>query len=235
VTRILIVNADDFGQTFGLNRGIVEAHDHGIVTSASLMVCFGASSAEAAAYARRRQELSVGLHVDFGEATFLEGRWQSVYERPYGDEAGAAAEVERQLTLFRELVGDDPTHIDSHQHAHSEEPVKSIVIALGERLGVPVRHFSPHVRYAGGFYGQGRDAQPFPNLIRVPAFLKLIRSLAPGVTEVGCHPGYGDGLESAYVREREIELETLCDPRVRRALVDEGVELRSFRDGLTDA
>jgi chitin disaccharide deacetylase len=232
MTRALIVNADDFGQTPGTNRGIMEAHENGIVTSASLMVCFGASSAEAATYARRRQELSVGLHVDFGEATFRDGRWQPVYERSYADSAGAAAEVERQLATFRELVGDDPTHIDSHQHAHTEEPVKSTVLELGERLGVPVRHFSPRVRYVGGFYGQGRDARPFPELISVPGLVALIRALAPGLTEVGCHPGYGEGLVSAYVREREIELGTLCDPRVRQALVDERVELRSFRDGL---
>jgi len=36
--RYLIVNADDFGQSPGVNRGIIQAHEHGIVTSASLMV-----------------------------------------------------------------------------------------------------------------------------------------------------------------------------------------------------
>ena len=36
--RILVVNADDFGQSEGVNRGIIEAHTNGIVTSASLMV-----------------------------------------------------------------------------------------------------------------------------------------------------------------------------------------------------
>ncbi|MBI3874558.1 MAG: ChbG/HpnK family deacetylase [Verrucomicrobia bacterium] len=37
--RFLIVNADDFGLSAGVNRGIIEAHERGIVTSASLMVC----------------------------------------------------------------------------------------------------------------------------------------------------------------------------------------------------
>ena len=49
--RRLIVNADDFGQSPGVNRGIIEAHQHGIVTSASLMVSWPAA-AEAAAYGR---------------------------------------------------------------------------------------------------------------------------------------------------------------------------------------
>lgn len=51
-SRFLIVNADDFGQSPGVNRGIIEAHEHGIVTSASLMVRWPAAT-EAAAYGRQ--------------------------------------------------------------------------------------------------------------------------------------------------------------------------------------
>jgi predicted glycoside hydrolase/deacetylase ChbG (UPF0249 family) len=156
-----------------------------------------------------------------------------VYDRPAGDAAAAAAEVERQLAIFHALVGAEPTHFDSHQHAHTDEPVKSAVLAVGERLGVPVRHFSSGVRYVGGFYGQGRDGRPFPELIGVPALVRLIGSLEPGVTELGCHPGYADGLVSGYLREREVEIATLCDPLVRQAVADGGVELRSFADDLT--
>ncbi len=49
--RYLIVNADDFGLSFGVNQGIIEAFEHGIVTSTSLMVNW-IGAAEAAAYAR---------------------------------------------------------------------------------------------------------------------------------------------------------------------------------------
>ena len=61
--RYLIVNADDFGQSDGVNRGIVRAHEGGIVTSASLMVRWPAAE-EAAACARTHLRLSVGLHLD---------------------------------------------------------------------------------------------------------------------------------------------------------------------------
>jgi predicted glycoside hydrolase/deacetylase ChbG (UPF0249 family) len=64
--RTLIVNADDFGLTSGVNAGIARAHEEGILTSASLMVRWPAA-AEAAAYAARTPGLSVGLHVDLGE------------------------------------------------------------------------------------------------------------------------------------------------------------------------
>ena len=111
--------------------------------------------------------------------------------------------------------------------------MKSAVLEVGGRLGIPVRHFDAHVRYDGSFYGQGRNGLPFPELIRVDALLELIRSLGPGVTELGCHPGYPDGLVSGYLRERAVEVQTLCDARVRQAVAEAGVELRSFRDELT--
>src|SRR5213594_3802962 len=60
--RRLIVNADDFGLTSGVNRGILEAHARGIVTSATLMAC-GRKFQEAASLAAQAPNLSVGCHV----------------------------------------------------------------------------------------------------------------------------------------------------------------------------
>ena len=59
----LIVNADDFGRSRGVNRGIVETHERGIVTSTSLMV-FRPGAREAATYARAHPGLSTGLHIE---------------------------------------------------------------------------------------------------------------------------------------------------------------------------
>src|SRR5207249_12208513 len=78
-TRYLIVNADDFGQSRGINRGIMEAHEQGIVTSASLMVRWPAAP-EAAAYARSHRSLSLGLYFDFGAWCYWKGRWSKLYE-----------------------------------------------------------------------------------------------------------------------------------------------------------
>src|ERR671914_186803 len=93
----LIVNADDFGQSRGINRGVIDAHRHGIVTSASLMVRWPAAL-EAAAYARAHPELSVGLHLDLGEWIFRGDRWEAVYEVvPSSDHEKVADEVARQF------------------------------------------------------------------------------------------------------------------------------------------
>ena len=64
--KCLIVTADDFSRSPGLCRGIIAANEGGIVTSASLMVRWPAAVG-AAAYARERPDLALGLHFDLGE------------------------------------------------------------------------------------------------------------------------------------------------------------------------
>ena len=86
--RFAIVNADDFGLTSGVNRGIIEAHEHGIVTSASLMVRYTAAK-EAADYARSRANFSIGLHVDLGEWRYANGEWRAAYQVVSADDAAA--------------------------------------------------------------------------------------------------------------------------------------------------
>jgi predicted glycoside hydrolase/deacetylase ChbG (UPF0249 family) len=227
--RSLIVNADDFGQSPGVNRGVRQAHEHGIVRSASLMVRWLAA-AEAAAYARDRSDFSLGLHVDLGEWARRGDTWVAVYKVvPPEDGAAVADEVGRQLAAFRRLAGRDPTHIDSHQHVHRAEPVRSILEELARQLGVSLRHHS-RVRYCGDFYGQDSAGQSYPEGIRVDRLISLLTALPPGLTELACHPGDGCDVDSMYREERAREAETLCDPRVRAAVVAEGIVLRSFRE-----
>jgi len=225
--RLLVVNADDFGQSAGINRGIIEAFKRGIVTSASLMVRHPGAG-EAAAYARAHG-LDLGLHVDLGEWMYAEERWTALYEVvPLDDGAGIAGEVERQLDRFRELVGGDPTHIDSHQHVHGRSPAREVFVAIADRLRVPLRGVTPGVRYCGDFYGQTAEGGGLPDAITSEALLRILRGLAGGCTELGCHPGHDDGLLTMYRTERAQEVATLCDPRVRQTIVALGIELCSF-------
>jgi chitin disaccharide deacetylase len=219
--RALIVNADDLGASRGTNAGIARAHERGIVTSASLMVD-GAAAEEAAAYARAHDALSVGLHVDLGEWAYRDGRWVVRYER-----TPAEREIPRQLERFRALVGRDPTHLDSHQHVHREQPAASLLGELAARLGVPLRGCGA-IAYCGEFYGQTGKGEPLPELVSAAALVAIVERLPAGVTELGCHPGLDAQLDSDYRAERLAEVEALCDPRVRAALAREGVRLRGF-------
>lgn len=228
MTRRLIVNADDLGRSVGINEGIAQAHESGIVTSASLMVRWPAAEA-AAAYARSHPSLSVGLHFDLCEWAVEAGEWRPVYAVLADEEpARIEAELQRQLAGFQTLVGRAPTHLDSHQHVHREEPVRSALCAAGERLGVPVRERTPTVAYCGDFYGQHGKGEPYPQGITREHLIELIRSLPAGTTELGCHPAREPERESSYSSERPLELSVLCDPAVARALHEERIELISF-------
>ena len=220
--RTLVVNADDFGHSEPVNDGILEAHERGIVTSASLMVRRpGADGAVAAAPA----SLAVGLHVELGEWTFRDGAWHGAGEVP---PERVAAEVRSQLERFRELTGRDPTHLDSHQHVHREEPARSAAVELAAELGVPLREHDPRIRFLGGFYGQSDTGEPWHEGVGVEHLVALLRSLPRGVTELSCHPATAAPPATPYGVERVLELAALCDPRVRAALDEEDVALVSF-------
>lgn len=230
--RRLIVNADDFGQSPGINRGVREAVVRGIVTSASLMVRWPAAET-AVREARGLPKLSLGLHFDLGEWAFSDGSWRAVYSVADAEDPPAAqAELDRQLGLFERMVGRPPTHLDSHQHVHRGSAVRNPMRAAAARLGVPLREATDRVTYCGDFYGQSGKGDPYPEGVTRRALLAIFDGLGEGTTELGCHPGE-DGLadiDSVYLGERAVERRVLCDPTLREALTERSIELCSFAD-----
>jgi predicted glycoside hydrolase/deacetylase ChbG (UPF0249 family) len=217
VTRRLVVNADDLGMSPGVNEGILEAHAHGIVTSASLMVSRPGAE-HAAALLEAHPELSVGLHFEEDGVHDL-------------DDPGQAQELfGAQLERFRDLTGSDPTHIDSHHHVHREDGRLERFGALAEPLGVPVRH-DGRVAYLGGFWAQEEPGTTNLDHIRRPFLLHLIAKEArEAVTELACHPAkvIGD-FRSRYLEERAVELATLTEPGLREEIEALGITLVSYR------
>ena len=194
----LIVNADDLGYTAAINRGILEAHERGIVTSASLMVDFPGAE-EGAAIARRSERLSVGLHAVLDDLP----------------PESCEPELVRQLARFEALVGARPTHVDSHHHTHRDGSIRETFAAFAERERLPARDLA--VPHEPRFYGAAA--------VTVERLLAILETLPQADSELGCHPGYTDGLRSSYVEERETEIATLTDPRVRARVGELGIEL----------
>jgi len=211
--KLLVVTADDFGITHGITRGIVQAHREGILTSTSLMV-HRPAAVEAAALSRECPALSVGLHLELDPDS----------------REDVPAELQRQLDRFVHLVGAPPTHADSHHDVHRNPRIQPHVRAWARRVGMPLRGYSD-VRHLPKFYGQW-GGETHLEQVTFEGLLRLLDAeLGPGVTELTCHPGYVDeGLASSYTVEREAELRTLCDPRVRPALEERGIRLAGFRD-----
>jgi chitin disaccharide deacetylase len=218
----LIVNADDFGAGRGINRGIVEAHRHGILTSASLMVDM-AGSEEAARLAAALPCLSLGLHA------VLTGE-DGAPSLDFDDGERCRAELHRQIDRFARLSGGLPTHLDSHHNVHRDPRLLPRFLELAAEHRLPLREHS-HAKYFSAFYGQWYGGERHLEWIAPANLVRMLTTeIGPGVTELGCHPGYvEEDFQSSYSVERETELRTLCDPAVRRAIEDEGIALIDFR------
>ncbi len=224
----LIINADDFGQSPGINKGIIYAHENGIVTSASLMVRYPAAL-EAVSYSKKNPGLGVGLHIDLGEWTYNGGKWKAVYEVvSLDDPQTVKEEISRQLEIFYRITGKKPTHIDSHQHVHLRENIRPVFVEIAMELDVTLRRCSEQVKYCGDFYGQLTDGSPYHNAIGVEGLKQIITRLAQGYTEMACHPALDNNVETMYRIERDMEVETLCDSSIRELIADNNIELCSF-------
>lgn len=171
--RRLVINADDLGLTRGVNRGIFDAHDWGVLTSASLFANAPATS-DAVAGIRHRPSLGVGCHLTLvdGQPTLPPDRLRTLVAddgrfrrswKPFivACLAGRVSygEVERELTAQIDKIrseGIHLTHLDAHKHVHAFPPVFAIVARLAQRFDIPVvrvpfeRWSWSHVRSAGG-------------------------------------------------------------------------------------
>jgi predicted glycoside hydrolase/deacetylase ChbG (UPF0249 family) len=148
----LIVNADDLGIAAAVDDGIAEAFDRGIVTSASIMAT-GPSFERAAALARERPELGVGVHLVLTEQRPLcAGGVASLVDSAGAFLPHATALARRQLgrgialaEVRRELgaqigrvrdAGLRVTHLDGHQHVHALPGIARVVAELAAAHGI---------------------------------------------------------------------------------------------------
>ena len=150
--RRLIVNADDFGYTSGVNRAILEAHSHGVVTSATLMAN-GPAFAEAVQLAGTVPKLSIGCHVVLtdGEPVLGAERLPSLTSGSHfrdgmiafaaraiagridGDEI--AAEASEQI-LKIQSAGIAVSHVDTHKHTHLFPKILQPLLRAAANCGV---------------------------------------------------------------------------------------------------
>jgi len=149
----LIVNADDLGWTEGVNRGILEAFQHGIVTSASLLAN-GAAFAGAVKAANSTPGLGVGVHLNLSNGPPAADR-EAVSSLL--NDAGEFAAGPQSLLLKRArrgLVLDEveeewdaqiqrvrdagirPTHLDGHKHVHMLPGLFAIALRLARKHGI---------------------------------------------------------------------------------------------------
>jgi hopanoid biosynthesis associated protein HpnK len=150
--RRLIVNADDFGFTSGVNRAIVEAHTQGVVTSSTLMAN-GAAFTEAVQMAKAVPDLSIGCHVvlidgrpvssaqavpSLSESEAFRDGLKSFAARALSGRICAdeiEAEASAQIRKIQD-AGITVSHIDTHKHTHVFPPILRPLLQAAKQCGV---------------------------------------------------------------------------------------------------
>jgi len=152
--RYLIVNADDFGWTEGINEGILSAHCSGIVTSATLLAT-GRAAKHAVKAAFATPSLAVGVHLSYHFGTpLIDPRKLHALFRPDGTPryntvalwlaATVSSTVRADLRdHFRSQIdwviskGLIPTHLDTHKHVHFWPVITDLLCQLANEFSIP--------------------------------------------------------------------------------------------------
>jgi predicted glycoside hydrolase/deacetylase ChbG (UPF0249 family) len=227
----LVVNADDFGFTRDVNRGILEAHQCGILTAATLMAPGSQRQAafdDAVQLARENPTLDVGCHlVLVGQPPYPPTPARLIQALALGhiriyDEL--SAQVRGMLD-----AGLNPTHLDTHKHTHLLPPVLEAVARISEEFAIPwVRRPFDFTAQPDGVNWTNRGMSLMrARFTRVLArhgcrstnhfsgfsqtghydarhLVALIHALPEGSTEFMCHPGHcGDDLRAARTRLKD--------------------------------
>lgn len=228
----LIVNADDFGLSRGVNFGIVDAMHHGIVRSTTLMAS-GPAFDHAVELGKRNEALGIGIHLTLtwgyplvsGHKTLVDeqGRFHKLAYVESHPDCLDPAEIQIEFTAQIEKVlasGIRPTHLDSHHHVHMLPAHRQIIAAAARTYSLPYRGMGS---FTDAFYGTELTAG------RLLEMLEAYRGEGP--LEVMCHPGYLDpGLqkESSYNLPRVQEYAILTAPETLAYIKEKKIELINY-------
>jgi chitin disaccharide deacetylase len=198
----LIVNADDFGYSRGVNYGIIDAHQYGIVNSTTMMMNMPGVN-HAVELAKEHPTLKLGIHLvltcgkplrsDVPTLIDDQGNFKKMKDL---NKNLSLMELEREWTtqIDRFLdFGLTATHFDSHHHVHSIPEFLPVIQSLSKKYNLPVRRISnqpiegvPSFTdcFFHDFYGEGATQDYFIELSQ--------RDVDNQTVEVMCHPGYLD-------------------------------------------
>jgi predicted glycoside hydrolase/deacetylase ChbG (UPF0249 family) len=221
MSKYLIVNADDYGRTRAISKGIREAHLRGIVTSTTAMMNYPTTVDDLQLALAECPTLGLGVHltltsgaplldparvptlVDARGAFLSLSQLRAAYPRVNPQELRDEwrAQIERFLKTGAAL-----DHLDSHHHSsYFTEMALGIMLDLAGEYGAPVRQ--PHAtglvpgieQFGPRLLEQKRSRTTdhsvlsfYDEGVSLDNLLGILGALAEGVTELMCHPGYVD-------------------------------------------
>lgn len=253
----LIVNADDFGITLGVSRGIIKGMKEGIITDTSALVN-SKDFEESARLAMEAGITSMGVHLTI---TFLEPVLDKSMVNSIVDENGkffrkpnlipknyekeeVKAEFKAQIEKFL-ATGLKLNHLDSH-HAISilDAEVFDIVLDLGREYNVPIRREDIVARDAaikGKFLAAGAKGADFlcadfsSLAIREEYVMSILENYKEidSIYESAGHPGFVDDelrAITSFAEERQSDLDVFMSKKIMDYIKKNGIELISYSD-----
>jgi predicted glycoside hydrolase/deacetylase ChbG (UPF0249 family) len=241
----LIINADDFGMTEGVCRGIVEAIRTGVVTATTAMVCVPGAQEHlrkwaplVAGYVGAHLQLTSGAPVLPAELVPSlvgdDGKFparRKMICNPRAEEILAEWQAQLECLL---RAGVSPTHMDTHHHVHGLPDVFPAFCELAKRYSLPARALHRDMTYglrAAGVACIGQTLTAwYGGELSVRTLLQVLEEGTHECPEAEnfelmCHPGLADkslSLLSRYVDGREVELATLCKANLQQELAEAG-------------
>jgi len=221
MTKQLIINADDFGRTQGINEGILQAHCRGCLSSTSALTGMPYIKEGLNQAAAKAPGLGIGVHLNVSQEgpllpadqvpTLVDaaGNFIEFHKEPSRlagiDPAQLHAEWQAQIERFYAL-GSEPDHLDSHQHiAYMSLENFRVFLSLAQEFDLPVR-FPPHEYLQHMGESAARDlVREFgiqaPDSCIITFFregitrehlFQIFNSLPEGTHELMCHPALVD-------------------------------------------
>ncbi|KKS95747.1 MAG: hypothetical protein UV73_C0014G0024 [Candidatus Gottesmanbacteria bacterium GW2011_GWA2_43_14] len=251
--KVLIVNADDYGLTPNISRGIRESYNNGIVRSTSAMMNIKGVADELNKLLAESPGLGIGVHLNLTVgAPFLPGKEVStlvdqdgffpknaiIYQAlPEMDPDQIHREWRTQIEAMFDL-GIKPDHLDSHHFVSYKSGIlQTIMLQLATEFELPIRNVP-----------EKPGMLTFPSVLAVKTpdrtetgffgdgvsqnlILEILSGLGIGTTELMTHPGFVDEdllKLSKYNRQRHTELEILCSQAVKDQIDHLGIKLSNF-------
>ncbi|MFC4562436.1 ChbG/HpnK family deacetylase [Nocardiopsis mangrovi] len=256
--RVLIVNADDLGMNHAINAAVIDSIENGIAGSCSVMVpCPGAD--HALRLLRERPRIAFGIHLTLvcetagarwgpraaaGTVSSLlapDGTLFTPAQAPLLLARARPDHVEREFRAQIDAVADAglaPTHLDFHCLADGgRTDILDLAVALADEYGLAVRVWLDPARQRLRSRGRPVVDHPFVDSFSLAPdakeaeYARLLRGLAPGLSEWAVHPGPADPAHAVDggrgVRRRDHAF--LTSPQARDLLVEEEITVIDYR------
>lgn len=247
----LVMNADDFGYSEGINYGIIEAYKKGIVRSTTLMANMPGFE-HAINLAKQNLGLGVGVHLTITTGipilrthkTIINQKGEFIKVKQALKEGNTIDLSEIKDEWFAQIqkvyaAGVKPTHIDSHHHSHGEDDLLPIAAEIANYYDLPMRIVKEEHRKKVDIHQCGIEALSvdfFDKTATMEQLLQIIddsKQKGYQSLEIMCHPAFVDYSilsNSSYNVQRTKELNILTTPGLEEHLRSLNVTLANFSE-----